>query len=127
MPIEFTIDHKTRFVHAKASGVIRRTDLEEYLDQILIQGAMPYRKLWDCGKCEYRYDDNDMMLIGARVSAYAEVKRGPTAVVATTRETIDASMRFFNLGGGGSSRTDGKIFRTEREARAWLAQQPAPE
>jgi hypothetical protein len=122
MPIEFTIDHKTRFVHAKASGVLKRTELEDYLDQVLIQGAMPYRKLWDCGKVEYKYDDNDMMLLGARLSAYAEVKRGPMAIVATTRDAIDASMRFINLG----NREGGKIFRTEKEARAWLAQQPEP-
>lgn len=125
MSIEFTIDHKARFVHVRVSGILRRKDLEDYLDQILLQGAMPYRKLCDCTKAEYKYDDHDMMMIGARVSAYAEIKRGPTAVVTTSRDVVDASLRYFNL--GGANRTDGRVFRTEAEARAWLAEQPDPE
>jgi hypothetical protein len=125
MPITFTIDHDTRYVYAKVVGTMRLKEFEDYLDQVLVQGAMPYRKLWDCTKGEYKYDDHDMMMIGARVSAYAEIKRGPTAIVAVSRDVIDASLRYFNL--GGANRTSGKIFRTEVEARAWLAEQPEPE
>ncbi len=122
MPIRFTVDHGERFVHAVAEGVVSLKDMEEYLDQIVVQGALPYRKLWDCSKVIYQYDDNDIMRLGARVAAYANLDpRGPVAIVAVTDDAIDASLRFANLG---SAKRPTKIFRSEAAARKWLKAQP---
>jgi hypothetical protein len=122
MPIRFTIDHANRFVHAVAEGPVSLKDMEAYLDEVVVQGALPYRKLWDCTKVIYEYDDDDMMALGARISAYAIFDpRGPTAIVALSDEAINASMRFINLGG---AKRAAKIFRSEAQARKWLDAQP---
>jgi hypothetical protein len=118
MPIQFTIDHAKRFVHAIAEGVVVLKDMEDYLDQVVVQGALSYRKLWDCSKVVYKYDDDDMMALGARVAAYAAMDpRGPVAIVAVSDDAFDASTRFMNLGG---AERPAKIFRSEAEARNWL-------
>jgi hypothetical protein len=122
MPIRFTIDHTERFVHAVADGIVTLKDMLEYLDQIVVDGALPYRKLWDCNTVIYAYDDNDMMTMGARISAYANLEpRGPVAIVAITPNALEASLRFANLGG---AKRPAKIFQTETEAREWLRNQP---
>ncbi|SJZ41549.1 hypothetical protein SAMN02745126_00958 [Enhydrobacter aerosaccus] len=122
MSVRFTIDHAARFVHAVAEGVCTLKDLEDYLDQIVVQGAMPYRKLWDCSQAKYQYTDADVMEVGARVSVYANMDpRGPIAIVATSPSTIEASLRFANLGG---AKRPVKVFSTEAEARRWLFSQP---
>ena len=122
MPISFTVDHETRLVHAKTYGVMTIADLEDYLDQIVVQGAMPYAKLYDNREGTFEYNDEDMMLAGARISAYAELEpRGPVAVIAVTDESVDTAKRFLNLGG---AKRPGKIFNTEAAARKWLAEQP---
>jgi hypothetical protein len=118
MPIRFDIDHDKRFVHAVAEGYVTLKDMEAYLDAVVVQGALPYRKLWDCTKVVYEYDDADMMALGARISAYANFDpRGPSAIVATSAGAIDASMRFINLGG---AKRPAKIFNSEAKARQWL-------
>ncbi len=122
MPIRFTIDHAARFVHAVAEGVVTLKDMEAYLDQVVVQGALPYPKLWDCSKVIYQYNDDDIMALGARIAAYANMDpRGPVAIVATTDDAVEASARFANLGG---AKRPAKIFRSEAEARKWLSAQP---
>jgi hypothetical protein len=122
MPISFTIDHEKRLVHARTYGVMTIAHLEDYLDQVVVQGAMPYAKLYDNREGTFEYDDKDMMLAGARISAYAALEpRGPVAVIAVTDASIEVAKRVLNLGG---ARRPGKIFHTEAAARKWLAEQP---
>lgn len=122
MPIRFTIDHADRLVHAVAEGIVRRQDMEDYLDQIVVQGGLPYRKLWDCRNVVYEYDDNDMMVMGARIAAYGHLgARGPIAIIAVTPEAIEASIRYANLGG---AKRPAQVFQTEAQAREWLQAQP---
>ena len=86
MPIRFTIDHAKRFVHARAEGEIDLADIEEFSDAVMVENAMPYRKLFDGRGAFGKYDDHDMMMLGARVSAYAAVeKRGALALVPSPR------------------------------------------
>ena len=121
MPIHFTVDHEKRLVHAKASGLLTIADLENYLDQIVVQGAMPYAKLYDNRDGTFQYTDEDMMLAGARISAYAALEpRGPVAVIAVSDASIEVAKRFLNLGG---AKRPGQIFHSEAAARKWLATQ----
>ena len=75
MPICFTIDHAKRFVHARAEGEIDLADIEEFSDAVMVENAMPYRKLFDGRGAFGKYDDHGMMMLGARVSAYAAVEK----------------------------------------------------
>src|SRR4029077_14413093 len=58
MPIRFTIDHATRYVEARAEGEIGLEDFESFLDAIVVQGAMPYRKLFDSRQAIGRLNDD---------------------------------------------------------------------
>lgn len=118
MPLEFTIDHDKRFVDVRTSGRVVLKDVEDYFDALMVQGGMPYPKLFDATDVEFDVSDADMMLLGARVSAYAVADpRGPIAIVAVTDEAVNLLRRFINLGG---AKRPAKIFRSAEQARQWL-------
>jgi hypothetical protein len=122
MPITFTIDHDKRLVHAKTGGVVTLKDLEDYFDQVVAGGAMPYRKLYDSRDGTFVYTQDEVMLVGARISAYANFEpRGPVAVLAVSDASIEVATRILNLGG---AKRPAKIFHSEAAARQWLQAQP---
>jgi len=121
MPVHFTIDHDKRHVEAKAEGETGLEDIEKFLDAV----ALPYRKLFDGRLAIPKYVDlnNDVMMLGARMSAYASnlEPRGAVAIIAPNQEASDLAKRFINLA---ASKRPAKIFLSEDEARKWLAAQP---
>ena len=123
MPIQFEIDPARRHVEAKAEGLVSLADIEAFLDAIVVQGAIPYRKLFDARLAFGKYDDNDVMLLGARISAYAAnfEPRGALALIVASQEHSDLGRRFINLGKSGRP---AEIFLSEAKAREWLAAQP---
>ena len=122
MPIHFTIDHKTRFVDARFDGVLVLKDVEDFCDAIVGEDALPYRKLIDGRAATGKYDDNDVMAMGARLSAYATMgPRGALAMVPADDVSLDLTDRLINLGKGGRP---AKAFRSVEEARKWLFAQP---
>ncbi|MDP1967412.1 MAG: hypothetical protein Q8K93_35010 [Reyranella sp.] len=122
MPIHFTIDHKTRFVDAKFDGVLVLKDVEDFCDTIVGQNCLPYRKLIDGRTATGKYDDNDVMAMGARMSAYATMgPRGALAMVTADDATLELADRLMNLGKGGRP---AKAFRSIADARKWLFAQP---
>lgn len=122
MPIHFTIDHKTRFVDAKFDGVIVLKDVEDFCDAIVGQSCLPYRKLIDGRTAIGKYDDADVMALGARLSAYATMgPRGALAMVPADDVSLELADRLINLGKDGRP---AKAFRSVDEARAWLLAQP---
>ena len=83
-----------------------------------LQDAMPYPKLFDAREAEPDLTDDDVMILGARVSAYAVMDpRGPVAAVAVTKKAGDILQRFMNLGG---AQRPMRLFSSVEEARAWL-------
>ena len=95
--------------------------MEEHFDAIVVAEAMPYAKLFDATRAAAVYDDKDVLLMGARLSAYtATLDSGPLAVIGTSDEVNLAFARFINIS---PSRRPARLFRTEAEARAWLAEQ----
>ena len=122
MPTHFTIDHETRFVDVRFDGVIVLKDVEDLCDTIVGQDALPYRKLIDGRTAVGKYDDNDVIALGARLSAYATMgPRGALAMVPADDVSLDLTDRLINLGPNGRP---AKAFRSIEEARAWLLAQP---
>ena len=118
MPVQFEIDHAERFVRVKAHGVVRLSEILNYFDALVLQDAMPYPKLFDAREAEPDLTDDDVMILGARVSAYAVLEpRGPVAAVAVTKKAGDILQRFMNLGG---PQRPMRLFASVEEARAWL-------
>ncbi len=120
MPLRYAIDHAQRLVHVTAEGVVQLADILDYLDSVAVKEAMPYGKLFDASGGDLVLSDDDMMVLGARVSAYAEMEpRGPVALVVDSEKSNVLARRFANLGG---AKRPAKVFRDAVEARLWLAE-----
>jgi hypothetical protein len=121
LPLRWQIDHAARFVHIVGEGPVTIEQLEEHFDAIAVANAMGYSKLFDASLVQPRYTDDDVMRMGARLSAYtANLPSGPLAVVGQSEEVLITFRRFVNIS---PSDRPAKIFRTEAEARAWLKSQ----
>jgi hypothetical protein len=123
MPISFTIDHSSHLVQARAEGLISLADIEEFTDAIMVENAMPYRKLFDGRGAFGKYDDQDLMQLAARISAYASFERRGALAVVPSEEYVDLAKRFINLGKSGRP---ARVFTNPDDALAWLVEQPDP-
>lgn len=83
MPLNWKISHAEAMVEAVASGHVSLQDIERYLDDVMVSEALPYRKLFDASLASSSLTDDDMMMLGARMSAYVGLgPLGPLAIVA---------------------------------------------
>src|SRR3982751_4725554 len=98
MPVTYTIDQDRRFVHARAHGEVGLKDIEGFLDAVVIENALPYRKLFDGREAIGKYIDNDVMLLAARVSVYAHIDRRGALAILTAPQHLELTARFINLG-----------------------------
>ena len=118
MAVEFRIDHDKGFVAVRAYGAIVLKELLDYFDALVVQNAMGYPKLFDAREAEPRLSDDDVMVLGARVSAYAaHDPRGPVAAVTMDARASAIIQRFMNLGG---AQRPMRLFGSIEEARRWL-------
>jgi hypothetical protein len=88
MPMRWTISHDERLVLATAEGPLGLLEIEAYFDALIVAGAQPYAKLFDGRSMDVRLTDDDVMAVGARMSAYVKDQQwtgGPAAFVVTTR------------------------------------------
>jgi hypothetical protein len=122
MPIQYKIDHETRYVEAKFDGTLRLKDIEDFTDAVVGGNALSYKKLIDGRTATGTYTDADVMAMGARLSAYATMgKRGALAVIPASAKYAELADRLLNLGKDGRP---AKAFLSIDEARKWLAAQP---
>jgi len=123
MPIQWTISHPNRLVIAVCKDTVSRTDIEGYLDNVVVSDTLPYRKIFDMTHAEMVLDDDDMMALGARIRAYAGLANlGPLALVASSPESYERARLFAVLA---DARRPLRIFRELHTARQWLdAQAP---
>jgi hypothetical protein len=118
MPISIDVDHEARLVHTVATGQVTFEDTWRYHEALVLEEALSYAKLMIATEATFVHDDEDIMKLGARVSAYADVNnRGPVAVVVRDETQRGMVRRYFNLTGGAFPTA---LFDTELEARRWL-------
>lgn len=118
MPISIDVDHEARIVRTVATGQVTFADTWGYHEMLVLENALSYAKLMDATEATFVHDDEEIMRLGARVSAYADVmNRGPVAVVVHDETQRDMIRRYFNLTGGAFPTA---LFETELEARRWL-------
>jgi len=119
VPIAWKILPDERMVVARADGAVTLNDIEDYLDAVVVANAQSYAKLFDAGAMELKLTDDEVMLMGARMSAYSSAfdTAGQLAFVATTLAVEGFAKRFLNVV---SVQRPSKIFKTEEEAKAWL-------
>lgn len=125
MPIEFTIDHEKRFIHARVLGTIELKDLEAFMDAVVAGNALAYRKLFDGSQGDGTYTDGDVMTLAARAAAYATLaKRGPLALVPKPGPGAELAHRYVNVG---KFSGEARVFESAEAARKWLETQPLGE
>jgi hypothetical protein len=118
MPVQWTISKPHRLVIAVARDELRLEDIENYLDGVVVAGALPFRKIFDMTHATVMLDDADMMALGARIRAYLKVDRlGPLAIIAVTERAYEQARLFEALADGDRPV---KIFRELHHAREWL-------
>ncbi|HEY4165785.1 MAG TPA: hypothetical protein VGM96_03385 [Reyranella sp.] len=123
MPLRWVIDHPERFIQIVADGPVTLKEMEEHFDAIAVAEAMGYAKLFDMTRIDPIYSDDDVMAMGARLSAYtANMESGPLAVVGQGGEMAMIFRRFVNMS---PSKRPAQFFESEHEARIWLASQSA--
>ena len=80
MPLRWKILHAEKLVHVIAEGPVTLKHMEEHFDAIVTANALSYSKLFDATRLEPVYDDHDVMMLGARLSAYtSNFDSGPPA------------------------------------------------
>jgi hypothetical protein len=123
MPLEWKIHHPEQMVDACAEGSFDLQDVERYLDDVMVSEALPYRKLFDTSQGASALSDEDMMMLGARLSAYTGLGPiGPLAIVAPTAIHREQARLFAVLTPADRPL---KIFKTAKAARKWLEAQPS--
>ena len=123
MPLRWEFHHPQKLVHIVAEGAVTLKEMEEHFDAIVVANAMSYAKLFDATRATPVYDDHDVLIMGARLSAYtASLESGPLAVIGEGPALELAYRRFVNVS---PSQRPAALFRTEAEARAWLAARTA--
>ncbi len=82
MPVTWTISAADRLVSARGQGTVTLQDVEALLDDVVVKDALGYRKLFDGREAIGKYDDKDVLLLGARIQAYATLNlTGAAAIV----------------------------------------------
>lgn len=123
MSLEWKIHHPDRMVEAVAEGPVGLQDIERYLDDVMVSEALPYRKLFDTSQAQSALSDGDMMMLGARMSAYTGLGPiGPLAIVAPATALRQQARLFAALAPVDRPL---KIFKTAKAARKWLEAQPS--
>jgi hypothetical protein len=82
MSLAWTIDTENHLMIAVADGEVTRVDVENYLDAIIANQALTYRKVFDASKGATAMTADDLLPLGVRLRSMHEAgQMGPLAVV----------------------------------------------
>lgn len=119
MPLTFKIDHDRRFVQVDTEGVVTLDEVLVYYEGLVTGNAMSYPKLFDTSNSVISLSSEELMTLGAWVSAFAEHDpRGPIALLCTTEENENTLRRYMSLG---RARRPIKLFKSRTRAMKWLS------
>lgn len=121
MTIHIDVDHQRRLMEVRAEGEVRLKDVEAFLDTMIVENALSYRKLIDSRNAEAKYIAADLVQLEARLTLYAHVdRRGAVAMVVDPKH-VDLLDRLLQAG---RPRRPACTFIDAAEAERWLARQP---
>jgi hypothetical protein len=118
MPIIWGVDHGARMVVARAQGVLRKKDFEDYLDGLSGGAIFSLRKIFDMGSASLDLDEADMMAIGALIRDH--VSAGPAGAVAVVAVADQAYSQAKQLAAVVTADRPLEVFRETSAAREWL-------
>lgn len=124
MALHWTVSHRHRLVLAIARNGIAFDDVDRYLTALVVERALPYRKLFDLSFAPEAMALEDIGRLAERARHFAgDYALGPVAIVTGNDETWRAALRYAEQA---TARRPLTVFRDIREARQWLDGQPLP-
>ena len=118
MPVEYSIDHEAQLVTVTAHGKVVLEEILDYFDALVVQDAMTYPKLVDAREAVPALSDDDVMILGARVSAMLlSILAVPSRPSQQRRLPLQSFSDLWNL--GDASRPM-RLFTSVDAAVAWL-------
>jgi len=123
MPVQWTIDPEERFISVLGTGDVSRADIDRFLDAVVENAALGYRKLFDASQAMSSMTPADMVDLGTRFRAlHTGAVVGPLAVVMPP----DRGKRLERLLGMiATADRPMRIFVDPTRARRWIADQVA--
>ncbi|MCW5735955.1 MAG: hypothetical protein KIS73_17630 [Enhydrobacter sp.] len=121
MAVRIDIDHQRRLVEVRAEGEVGLKDVEAFLDTIIVENALSYRKLIDARNAEAKYIAADLVQLEARLTLYAHVDRRGAVAMVVDPKYVDLLDRLLQAG---RPRRPGCTFLDATEAERWLVEQP---
>lgn len=120
MPVHFTIDHDRRSMQVRADGDVGLKDVEAFLDSLVVESALPYRKFIDTRNATAVYVTADVVQLAARMKLYSHVDRRGAVAVVVNPQHRDLIEHFLELG---RPQRPARCFLDPSEAATWLQQQ----
>ena len=118
MAVNWIISRPERLVSVRAEGPCTLKDVEAMFDALVVADVMTWRKLFDARTLQPIGTADDLMMLGARMRAYAGmVKNGPLAFVVDDPDMQQLVRRYINLA---ANNRPVRLFPTVPRARAWL-------
>lgn len=117
MPLHWTIDHDERLVVAIAEGHLSTSDVERYLEQVVAEAAMPYRKIFDVSAPGVSLALQEMQALGRSMRRFTkDGAMGPLALIVGAHSHLQAAI----FADGAGVHRPVQIFKTRPEAERWL-------
>ncbi len=117
MPLRWTIDHDERSLTAVADGNLTTTDVQPYLEQVVVEAAMPYRKMFDLSAPGVSLAIEAMQALGRSMRRFArEGAMGLLALVVGGHSHRQAAL----FADGAGAHRPVQILRDRVQAQQWL-------
>lgn len=124
MPLHWTVSHQHRLVLAIARNDVGFDDMDRFLTALVVERALPYRKLLDLGQATLAGRADAIRRLAERARHFAgDYALGPVAIVAGGEATLEAARRYAEQAAASRPIT---VFAHIGEARHWLDGQPLP-
>jgi hypothetical protein len=121
MALHWTIDRQNRQMTALAAGEVTRAEVEGFLDAIMANQALGYRKLFDASGAGTSMVADDFIALGVRMrSMHFHGAMGPLAIVVPA-ERAEALDRMFGMIAAADRPM--RMFRDVEQAQRWLEEQ----
>lgn len=121
MGLSWTIDHDKQLMTATGDGDVTRADFEAYVQAVVAEGALGYRKLYDGSHSDTSMTPDDLLALGAAVRDYHRAgPMGPLAFVIPP-DKMEFVTRF--VGALAAADRPMRVFFDLDQARRWLDKQ----
>ncbi|HKU93909.1 MAG TPA: hypothetical protein VJR58_01470 [Vineibacter sp.] len=123
MPINWSLDHDSRLITAKATGAIGTADFEAYFKAVTAEGGVGYRAIFSLQAAGVELRLKDLAALSQEVKDRVrdDVSDGWVAIVVTSDAEREMGAYFIERLG---NRRPCRMFDSIEAARAWLGLPP---